>query len=153
MSDGVLTEEQVKDIAYKAAVTMYGDIMKEFEFSYIKKTDCFHVMYFKKYGFIKSASCLVKVISDGTVDSCRLSNYYEFSDFDDTLLENVTKDVLVDYVRKQVKSEHPDYQSFKITTFGLYKINGKYYITMITEVSVSEPEPSVVGKEYLYALE
>lgn len=154
-----LTDKEITDIAYNAACTMYGDIMDEFEFENITHSDYHYVTFVKKYDFVIAAFCFVKVIEDGTIDSCNIVNYNEYSDFDVKLLNGVTKEILGDYVQKQVESDYPEYKLFDIESYSLYKVNEEYYVNMLTNVTIeenniiSDSKTYVTGKDYLYALE
>lgn len=130
-----LSEQDAIKYAKRIAREYFGDKLDLVEFDSIthdNETNIYYLYFYQNLGadnFIKGIYCYVSILPDGTVNHCSMDNYDELINFDSSLLDDITKEVIYTDLENKTRELYGDkLVDFEISdNIQLFNENGLYY--------------------------
>ena len=135
LSGTCITEEELIQIALDRATDLFGSRADGFVvkniYDYGISFREFSVMFTRRHGkdgFVEADLLSCRVGYGGTVFFCLISDHEEFADFDESVLEGLTKEDIEAFFKEKALAEHPTAIDFKIELISLAVENGEIAI-------------------------
>lgn len=131
---GSLTEDAATTIMMDYGRKVFGDLIDEFDFDYIRKGTGYYsnfVALCKHYGdggFVRGECIDAEILFDGTVVCCWFSSLWLFEDFDPSSLDGITQEDVYTYAIDWVKKEYGEEIIYEPKYVDLKKENGEYML-------------------------
>lgn len=155
-----ITAEAAEEIALHHVAAIYGDVLEGYVMDPMLDTDTYYSFSFStrhgKDGFITGWDQLfVSVAYDGTVDNSVFVHLGCLEGFDESLLDDVTKEDLEAFAAQKAKEEFSEmYSNSNVKEVYLKQMDGKYTLKVHTSVeTIFNGMTSSRLKIYLYPLE
>ncbi len=107
-----VSEAYAKRVAYDGLKKFFGDRVDDFEFEYsrLRSSMCMYEVNYEitlgERGFVTGAECSVEVGDEGTLLFATMRNYDLLREFDESLLDGITKKDVAEYARQQAAEEY-----------------------------------------------
>ncbi len=156
VSETILSEKQVDEIAREHIAKMYGDhILDGYVLDVCQDRGIdYNVQYIKKYGssdMVNGELCIVFVNYDGKIKYSNVMSFGRFDDFDENLLDGITEETIQSFANQQTVAMYPNNSySCLIESIWLHEGEGGYYLNI--SVTLTDSEDHILPAEYTYSL-
>lgn len=143
-------------IADSYVKALFGSLTDEFELGgcqYYEDLGVTSVWYVQKLrGFAEAGSVSVDLLEDGSVSNCHLARYYDFADFDESLLDGVDRAAVEAFGREQFAKDHPNAVEVRVEAISLMNDDGRYRLDVGLAGVESDEYAETVTSVYSYPL-
>lgn len=151
--DYIISEETASSLVKKYALIVFGERINDFELEsikYVQSPDRYIAILNKKYGedgFVNGESCAVEVLPNGGLRSCYVTERY---DNIESVLKNVKKQEVYDYVEQKLKASGGAVEDYEIYAVNFKKEKDRYLLGMT--VFVTRENGLETNETYYYSL-
>lgn len=155
----IINTEEATEKAIEYANSILG--AESNEFSVVKVYDKnregkeYCITSHKKYGegkFVLGEICTIMVMADGTMSCWSMPNRETLRDFDESLLDGITEEMMIEFAKENLYAIYGDMaDEYNYISTNLVKRNGSYALAVRANVEISQASAWV--QTFYYGLE